>query len=454
MLKAVTVALSLSVSGLSFLSAAHAEDAALDSGMIPSPVVLLPDDAPRALVVLLSDRNGWQDEDQSEAERLKDAGAIVMGIDTAKYIEALSRDTGDCIYTVSDIEEMSHQLQRKTESTNILQPIIAGHGAGGALALAILAQTPKATIGQTLALDPEAGIPILKPFCTPAEKTVSGDHTLYGLTDGPLPDPATVLLSGQAPADGAAHVASLAAAHPEIDVRTVATDPKAAYSDALDELMSAESDSDMPLGLPLTILDATPTRDTMAIVYSGDGGWRDLDSEVAGFLQKDGIPVVGLDSLRYFWSERSPEETAADLEKIIKAYEKRWNVRHVLLVGYSFGADVLPAAYRGLSDGVRSRVSQISLMALSHQIDYEISVAGWLGATGGSGNGDPLDDLRQIDPALVQCFYGADEDDDACRDLAGGKAETVELAGGHHFDGDYEALTGRIIDGLIRRLSR
>ena len=129
MLKAVTVALSLSVSGLSFLSAAHAEDAALDSGMIPSPVVLLPDDAPRALVVLLSDRNGWQDEDQSEAERLKDAGAIVMGIDTAKYIDALSRDTGDCIYTVSDIEEMSHQLQRKTESTNILQPIIAGRGA-------------------------------------------------------------------------------------------------------------------------------------------------------------------------------------------------------------------------------------------------------------------------------------------------------------------------------------
>ncbi len=35
-------------------------------------------------------------------------------------------------------------------------------------------------------------------------------------------------------------------------------------------------------------------------------GWRDLDREIGENLQKEGIPVVGVDALRYFWNERQP----------------------------------------------------------------------------------------------------------------------------------------------------
>lgn len=449
-LKAFALTLALSTA-----SVALAEDTPpLDTGMIPAPLTLLPDDTPKALVVLLSDASGWQDADQQQAERLQQNGAIVVGIDTPKYMTSLAKDTGDCIYTVSDIEEVGHQLQRKAGNSAFLPPIIAGRGQGGALALAILAQTPKATIGQTLALDPEAGIPVIKQFCTPAKKTLTGDRMVYGLTDGDLPDPATVLLSEAAPADGRDHVASLVAAHRDIDQRDVKGDVGSAYSDAIDELIALGNSADTPLGLPLTVLETTPTRDTMAVIYSGDGGWRDIDSEVAANLQSDGIPVVGVDSLRYFWSERTPEETSADLGTIMRTYQKRWKVRHVLLVGYSFGADVLPAAFNGLSDKLKARVPQLSLLAVSHQVDYEISVSGWLGASGGQGAGDPLDDIKRIDPTRVQCFYGADEEDDACRDLVGSPVETVELQGGHHFDGDYPALAKQIVDGLSKRLNQ
>lgn len=439
---------------LSTASVALAEDAPpLDTGMIPAPLTLLPDDTPKALVVLLSDKDGWQDADKQQAERLQGNGAIVVGIDTPKYLASLAKDTGDCIYTVSDIEELGHQLQRKAGNAAFLPPIIAGRGQGGALALAILAQTPKATIGQTLALDPEAGIPVTKQFCTPAQKTLTGDRMVYGLTDGDLPDPATVLLSSAAPADGRDHVASLVSAHPDIDQRDVKDDVAKAYSDAIDELIALGNAADNPLGLPLTILETTPASDTMAVIYSGDGGWRDIDSEVASNLQASGIPVVGVDSLRYFWSERTPEETSNDLATIMRTYQKRWKVRHVLLVGYSFGADILPAAYNGLSDKMKARIPQVSLLALSHQVDYEISVSGWLGASGGKGAGDPLDDIKRIDPSKVQCFYGTDEEDDACRDLKGTTVETVEIDGGHHFDGDYPALAKRISDGLAKRMT-
>jgi len=158
------------------------------------------------------------------------------------------------------------------------------------MALAILAQTPQATIGQTLAVDPEAGIPLQKEFCTPAEKTVQGDHTIYGLTDGELPDPATVVLTPATTADGRDHVTALVSKHSDIDVRDGKDDAASTLGATLDELIAAESQTESPLGLPLSILDATPAKDTMAIIYSGDGGWRDIDRELAGFLQKDGIP--------------------------------------------------------------------------------------------------------------------------------------------------------------------
>jgi len=449
----------LAVSLLSFLPAtglqslAHAEDSALDTGMIPSPVILMPDGNPQALVVLLSDTPGWQTTDQTEAERLQSNGAIVVGIDTPKYIASLAEDKGDCIYTVSDIEALAHQLQRKAGNSNLLPPIVAGRGEGGALALAILAQTPKATIGQTLALDPEAGIPLTKQFCTPADKKVDGDKMIYGLTPGDLPDPATVLFSPAAKPDARAHVSDLLSSHPDIDQRDVDADTGKVFSETIDELIAASNATETPLGLPLTILDATPTRDTLAVIYSGDGGWRDLDSQVGTNLQAAGIPVVGVDSLRYFWSKKTPEKVSEDLATIIHTYEKRWKVKHVMLIGYSFGADILPAAYNGLPEKLRSRVAQVSLLALSHQADYEVSVSGWLG-TGGSGSADPLTDVARINPALIQCMYGTDEDDDACKTLVGGPVETIGIKGGHHFDENYPALAKRILDGLDKRLTR
>ncbi len=44
---------------------------------------------------------------------------------------------------------------------------------------------------------------------------------------------------------------------------------------------------------------------TFAVILSGDGGWAGLDKKVAAALAAQGIDVVGIDSLRYFWSERT-----------------------------------------------------------------------------------------------------------------------------------------------------
>ena len=125
----------------------------------------------------------------------------------------------------------------------------------------------------------------------------------------------------------------------------------------------------------------------MAIFYSGDGGWRDLDKQIGKNLQASGIPVVGFDTLRFFWDRRTPEEAANSLAVAIGHFSRAWNTPNVLLVGYSFGADVLPFAVNRLPEAERGKIRQISLLAPGTAADFEIHVSGWLG---GSPHGDAL----------------------------------------------------------------
>jgi len=204
-----------------------------DAGHIPKPEILLPDNIAKALVVLLSDAKGWTPTEEAAAQRLKDNGSIVIGIDTPAYLTELRKDDGECVYMISDIEDLVHQAERSAEMTTYLPPIVAGIGDGGALALAMLAQTPRATIGQTLAVDPQVGIPLLRQLCTPAERTVSSDRMIYGLTAGELPDPLTVVFSSAAPPSGRQHVDRLVATHDDIDVQNLDADAASILSTTL-----------------------------------------------------------------------------------------------------------------------------------------------------------------------------------------------------------------------------
>lgn len=454
LLASASAALLVAVS-LLFPAGAHAQDAPqFQMGAIPPGHIFLPEGEPQANVFLISDAAGWGSKEEDLAKTLLEKGATVVGVDLPSYVKALSSDPGDCIYMISDIEALAQQMQRARGASRYNPPVLAGIGDGGALALAMIAQSPDATIGEAIAVNPKASIPLQKILCTPARKTPIGNRMAYDLTDGPLPAAVTILLAAQADADGKAHAEALKAGHPDIAIRK--TDGAAddvllqALSDRID---AAAGNSGDTLGMPLTLLEAKPSMDTMAVIYSGDGGWRDIDSEVGGALQRLGVPVVGVDSLRYFWSKQDPGKTASDLSRIIDTYSHQWKVRHVLLIGYSFGADVLPATYNLLPPDTQSRVSQISLMALSHEANFEISVEGWLGGSGSASTGDPAVEIAKIDPEKIQCIYGKDDEDDACAALRNKGMEIIGVDGGHHFDGDYEAMAGRILGSLKRRLA-
>jgi len=182
------------------------------------------------------------------------------------------------------------------------------------------------------------------------------------------------------------------------------------------------------------------------VLVSGDGGWAGLDKEVAAGLAARGIPVVGLDSLRYFWKARTPDGFAADLDRLLRFYADRWHKSRALLVGYSQGADVLPFAVNRLSVEARGLVARAVLLAPAEKAAFEFHLTNWIGRNSGDIAVRP--EIDRLDLDRVVCVYGEDEADESpCRTLPG-PARARALPGGHHFNGAYGDLVREITAGM------
>lgn len=425
---------------------------------LPQDRVSVPDDGTMSgVVVIVSDANGWDMPEQAALETAVLGGAIGVGVDLRKWRAALSRETErDCLFLPADIEQLTRQLHRTHQAEFYRPPRILGFGQGGALALAIAAQTPNGsfaeTIGETVAVDPTETIALPKPLCTPASRRETASGTAYGLSPGALPNPVRITFSQAADPKARSHAKSLRESHPDLVIADGEGGAARILSAETADLVARLKPDDAALDLPLVEELVSPQHDTMAVLYSGDGGWRDINQRLSARLNENGVPVIGVDSLRYFWSEKTPEETAADLSEIVAHYRKRLGVSKVVLIGYSFGANILPKVYGLLPDQDSKSVTMLSLLALSHQADFEIAVSGWLGAAGSGKHGDPVDHLATVDPGRIQCVYGLEEQDTACPALEPRVKDGVDLIarpGGHHFDENYELIADRIVARIV-----
>ena len=185
--------------------------------------------------------------------------------------------------------------------------------------------------------------------------------------------------------------------------------------------------------------------DTLAIFWSGDGGWRDIDRQIGQELARSGMPVVGVNSLRYFWREQRPDAVARDLERMISHYTVKWDRSKVLLIGYSFGADILPSTINQLSEQSRSHIRLVSLLGFAKKADFEVGISGWLGIEFSDAE-DTLAEIAKLPPIPLQCVYGAEEDDTACTTPELERASKLRMDGGHHFDGNYKQVASAILD--------
>ncbi|CAH2919122.1 MAG: Alanylphosphatidylglycerol hydrolase, periplasmic [uncultured Paraburkholderia sp.] len=420
----LAVVASLVTCGTLANAAATASSTTIPGGRYGNVTVTQPVGPLRGFIVLYSQASGWSAADQHSADELAKAGALTVGVDTARYAANLASNVGTppgqkkeaCHQLVGDAEALSHQLERQSQSSHYFAPIVAGTGQGATLAMQVLEQAPSNTIAGAVVVDAERTLdPRFQPC--PPDPTIIRDKI-----------PGFVEKATTGSADRARLVA-LITPH----LQTVST-----HDDDLSDL-------------PLIELPAAHPNGLLAIVISGDGSWRDLDKTIAQALQKDGVSVIGWDSLRYFWSEKPPAQTSRDLARVMQTYSARWHAEHFALIGYSFGADVMQFAYNRLPEALRAKVSLISLLGFAPDADFQIRVGGWLGMPASDKALKVRPELARVPPHIVQCIYGENEEDTLCPALTKSGVEVIRTSGDHHFGGDYNALERRILSAFKKQ---
>jgi len=409
--------------------------------------VAAPDEEPNAFVFIIADSGGIAGNRAAEIEDFVDDGAAVAAITPEEIVTAAHAETGDCFYLFGAIEEISHEAQRQLGAAHYRLPVIVGAGtSGGTFAYLSIAGAPDNSGAGAVALDVDLhDLTTGKSICGSAEATETAPGSFDYKPASDLPGALTLVLA----ADPNPMQKSVLDADTAADLK-VEAEADDRLDDALNAAQAMSKAASTEVGdLPIVELPA-PKAKTLGIFLSGDGGWRDIDKDIAEELNRNDVAIIGLDSLRYFWSQKSPADIARDLDHIADTYSKRWKTTRVAFLGFSFGADVIPFAWPRVTPKVQDATDLVALLSIDHMASFQISVSSFIGAE--SATDRPLRPLlARLPKNRTMCFFGTDEKADgatACTapELTGATLE--ERPGGHHFDGDYQAIARLILARL------
>lgn len=417
--------------------------------------VVRPVGDPRGVVLFLSDSNGVSTTEIAIAQALGQRGLLVALVSTPALLKAPEAWGRRCLNANFPLVALSNDVQHRMGVKAYMKPVLLGAGEGGTLAYASLSQWANGSYQGVVSVGFAPALSSFRPWCTAPGFSAEHVKNATAWQFGPNPRIALSWVAMHAPAQAAA-VSALAAAVPH--ARAVALPLKTAQwpGPVVDAVLAmlpralppAQAGALPVPAMPLTLVPAHKSldyQDTMAIIYSGDGGWVGIDRDVAGELAAAGIPVVGVDSLAYFWTARTPAGAARDLGQLIEAYSQHWGRPHVLLIGYSFGADVIPAMVGQLASVTRKKIAKISLLGLSSTADFQFHLSSWLHIA--TANALPtIPAITRLRGTPLQCVRGEEEDGSACDQIPAGIAQQYLVPGGHHFDRNAALLTQIILE--------
>ncbi|MGB8959683.1 MAG: AcvB/VirJ family lysyl-phosphatidylglycerol hydrolase [Candidatus Aminicenantales bacterium] len=456
------VALVLVCSGLLF-----GADEVVDFGRF-GPVTLYRSAGPAAQVVLfVSGDGGWNLGVVDMAKSLAGLGALVAGIDITHYTRELARGTEACLYPASDFEELSKFVQRTAGLPGYIPPVLVGYSSGATLVYAILAQAPATEFRGAISLGFCPDLVLPKPLCKG-----SGLEWKMGTKPGEfvfLPSPTLevpwVALQGledQVCAPDATQDFVRQTRKAEIMML-----PKVGhgfmfqqswmpqFKQAFGRITSAppvenaavvQSLDDLPL---IEVKAKGVERDLLGVLLTGDGGWAVADRGLSNDLAAAGVSVVALNSLKYFWNRKTPEESASAVARILRHYLAAWKKNRAVLIGYSLGADVLPFLMNRLPEDLQAAVGTIVLMGPSASAEFEFHVGDWLGRSPGRNALPVIPEIQKIRPSVaILCVYGEGDKDQICGALDARRVKSVEIPGGHRLGGGYGPVASAILASL------
>jgi len=210
-------------------------------------------------------------------------------------------------------------------------------------------------------------------------------------------------------------------------------------------IAKAQDISSLPVvPFPVKTLAAT----TPFVLYlSGDGGENSFSKSLMAQVNGRGYPAVLFNSQKYFWSKKTPDQTASDVEKVIRHYQAQWMLKNIIIIGYSFGADVAPFVVTRLTGPTYSAVKNIVLMSPSQATDFEVHVAQLFGS-GKSTGSSVTEEINKIKTKPLLILQGLEEAEKIESTALKVNYKLIGLQGGHKYDSDTSEVANTIFKNL------
>ena len=155
----------VAVVGLLFSAAPATQN--VDTFKVPAfgqVTVYRPASTPSQVVLFISGDGGWNLGVVSMADRLRDLGALVVGIDIRTFMKSLEAAKG-CAYPAGALEELSRAIQLRYKLAAYERPILVGYSSGATLVYAALAAAPPESFAGAISLGFCPDLEIATPLC-------------------------------------------------------------------------------------------------------------------------------------------------------------------------------------------------------------------------------------------------------------------------------------------------
>ncbi len=188
---------------------------------------------------------------------------------------------------------------------------------------------------------------------------------------------------------------------------------------------------------------------TYIFYICGDGGLNNFSIELCNHLNQAGYDISALNAKSYFWEKKTPEESASDIAHYLDKLLHGKNNYKIVMIGYSFGADVMPFIINRLPINIKSKTKGAFMISPTSSTDFEIHLLDIFGVNK-KRNMDVVDEINRMKVPRTVLFFGEDETG-LPPDKPVKKDTLIKIPGGHHFDHDSRRLADILI-GEIKRM--
>lgn len=437
-----------------------------------------PKTTPNAVVLFVSGDGGWNSGVVDMAKSIVEQGALVAGIDIQHYFKAIKNEKSKCYYPAGDFEELSLILQKRIKMKEYLKPILVGYSSGATLVYGMLAQAPANTFSGAIALGFCPDIETDRTLCDGSGLTshvLKEGKAFYLEKTEKLTAPFIVL---QGTTDQVCNYADTKKYMEGLKQGKLITLSKVghgfsvtknwlpqfieAYKEILNTpnyarlkaeqnlLLKEQHLTPLPFEMPLILIPAKSKEEDLPIAFliSGDGGWTSFDQSVGEALAGKEIAVIGLDAQKYFWNAKTPQETSNAISKTIEHYLQQWNKKTFVLVGYSFGASVIPFVAANIAEPLKEKLKGIYVLSPDTKADFEIHISDMLSLESSNDHYDVISELKKIKPYNPVCFFGNEEEETIRKRFSEAGIKIVDLPGSHHYNNDYNKIAESIFNEL------